>query len=104
MQTETALKQGIQLDGNAAAALRAVLRGEIIGPDSPEYEQARRVYNGMIDKHPALIVRCADVSDVISTVNFATGQRRCFWPCAAADTAARDWESATAASCSTCHG
>jgi FAD/FMN-containing dehydrogenase len=47
------------------------LRGEIIRPGDDEYENARRVWNGMIDKHPAMIVRCAGVADVITAVNFA---------------------------------
>ena len=51
--------------------LRAQLRGTIIQPGDSEYEAARRVYNGMIDKRPAHIVRCVDAADVIATVNFA---------------------------------
>src|SRR3954452_12269857 len=51
--------------------LRAPLRGAIIQPGGGEYDRARRVYNGMIDKRPAHIVRCADVADVIATVSFA---------------------------------
>jgi len=51
--------------------LRAQLRGAIIQPGDGEYDTARRVYNGMIDKRPAHIVRCADVADVIATVGFA---------------------------------
>jgi len=47
------------------------LRGELLRPGEPEYEKARKVYNGMIDRRPALIARCADVSDVISSVRFA---------------------------------
>lgn len=53
------------------AALRARIRGELIQPGDPQYDSARKVYNGMIDKYPALIVRCVDVADVIGTVNFA---------------------------------
>ena len=49
----------------------ATLRGQPIRPDSATYESARRVHNAMIDKRPALIVRCAGVSDVVSAVNFA---------------------------------
>jgi FAD/FMN-containing dehydrogenase len=47
------------------------LRGELLHSGDAEYEIARKVYNGMIDKHPSLIVRCADVADVITAVNFA---------------------------------
>ena len=51
-------------------ALKASLRGELIQPGDEGYDAARKVYNGMIDKRPALIARCADVADVIAAVNF----------------------------------
>jgi len=51
--------------------LEAGLRGELITPADPGYDEARAVYNGMIDKHPAAIVRCRDVADVIACVLFA---------------------------------
>ena len=51
--------------------LRARFRGELIGKSDPSYDQARKVYNGMIDKKPALIVRCADVADVMAAVKLA---------------------------------
>jgi FAD/FMN-containing dehydrogenase len=50
--------------------LKSVLRGQLIGPKDPAYEEARALYNGMIDKRPLAIVRCADVADVIAAVNF----------------------------------
>src|ERR1700738_1621230 len=51
--------------------LSADFRGSLITPASSEYEVARKVYNGMIDRRPAAIVRCADVADVKAAVNFA---------------------------------
>jgi FAD/FMN-containing dehydrogenase len=51
--------------------LRARVRGAIIQPDDSQYDSARRVYNAMIDKRPALIVRCVDTADVIECVNYA---------------------------------
>ncbi len=51
--------------------LQSSLRGKIIQPPDAEYESVRKVYNGMIDKHPAMIAPCADVADVIACVNFA---------------------------------
>lgn len=50
--------------------LKASLRGELLQPADEGYDAARKVYNGMIDKRPALIVRCADVADVIAAVHF----------------------------------
>ena len=48
--------------------LRAKFRGELITPGDAAYEAARKVYNGMIDRRPALIARCADVADVMAGV------------------------------------
>src|SRR5271157_5278505 len=50
--------------------LKASLRGELIQRSDESYDAARKVYNAMIDKRPALIARCADVADVITVVNF----------------------------------
>ena len=44
---------------DAVSELRAVLRGHLIAAGEPGYDEARKVYNGMIDKRPALIVCCA---------------------------------------------
>jgi FAD/FMN-containing dehydrogenase len=52
-------------------ALSARLAGELITPEHHEYETARTVWNGMIDKRPAAIARCADAGDVATTVHFA---------------------------------
>ncbi|HXH97106.1 MAG TPA: FAD-binding oxidoreductase [Gaiellaceae bacterium] len=57
-----------------AGALGDLLRGEVIAPDHPEYEQARRVHNGMIDRYPAVVARCQDAADVIAAVNFGRDQ------------------------------
>ncbi len=51
--------------------LKASLRGELLQPDNDGYDSARRVWNGMIDRKPALIACCAGVADVINAVNFA---------------------------------
>jgi len=50
------------------------LRSELIRPNDSDYDIARKVWNGMIDKYPALIVRCADQADVISAIRFAQSQ------------------------------
>jgi FAD/FMN-containing dehydrogenase len=53
------------------ATFKPELHGKLILPNDPEYDEARKVWNGMIDKHPALIARCADVDDVVCSVRFA---------------------------------
>ena len=55
----------------AAAELQPLLRGSYLDPRAPDYEEARTLYNAMIDKRPAGIVRCADVADVIASVRYA---------------------------------
>jgi FAD/FMN-containing dehydrogenase len=49
---------------------RASLHGEVILPDDDGYDSARRVWNGMIDKYPAMIIRCANRADVAHAVEF----------------------------------
>src|SRR5262249_27544195 len=51
--------------------LAAAVHGSLILPGDPEFDQARAVYNAMIDKHPAAIARCRDVADVMTCVRFA---------------------------------
>jgi FAD/FMN-containing dehydrogenase len=65
-----------KLDEKAMQDFRAQVRGDLIRPgDGTIYEEARKVYNGMIDRKPAIIVRCIDVADVIASVNFARNQK-----------------------------
>ena len=59
------------LTGAGLDELRTSIRGDVIGRDDPGYEDARQVYNAMIDKHPAVIARCQDVADVQSALAFA---------------------------------
>ena len=59
------------LDTTAVQAFAATLRGPLIQPGDPGYDAARTVWNAMIDRHPALIVRCAGAADVIAGVTFA---------------------------------
>jgi FAD/FMN-containing dehydrogenase len=59
------------LNENSINELKISLRGRVIEPGDEGYDDARKVYNGMIHKKPRLIVRCADVADVIGSVNFA---------------------------------
>ena len=54
--------------------MRASFTGELIGPGDPAYEQTRRVHNGLINKHPALIARCRTVPDVVDAVSLGRRQ------------------------------
>jgi FAD/FMN-containing dehydrogenase len=58
------------MNEDAIARFGQSLRGALIGRDHPGYDEARQLYNGMIDKRPLLIARCVDAADVISAVNF----------------------------------
>ena len=59
------------LEKSGIEPLKASLRGELFQPGEEGYDAARTMYNAMIDRHPALIARCAGVSDVIAAVQFA---------------------------------
>jgi hypothetical protein len=61
----------VALQDSVVDELGARLRGELLRSGDAGYEEARKVWNGMIDKHPDLIVRAASVADVINSVNFA---------------------------------
>jgi FAD/FMN-containing dehydrogenase len=67
----TLVGKEIMLDRTAVAAFKSSLMGELIGPEDDGYEQARKVWNGMINKRPALIARCRGVADVVQCVKFA---------------------------------
>ena len=66
----TGLKESV-LKESAIHDFTAGLRGALLCPDDVGYEDARKVWNGMIDRHPALIVRCTGVADVVTAVRFA---------------------------------
>jgi FAD/FMN-containing dehydrogenase len=66
MSTQTNSKVAEQ----AVRAFAAQLHGELIQPGDARYDEARKVYNAMIDKRPALIARCKDATDVVNAVNF----------------------------------
>ncbi|HXY61010.1 MAG TPA: FAD-binding oxidoreductase [Chthoniobacterales bacterium] len=58
------------IDRNSLEALRSAVRGKVIEPGDADYDESRKVYNGMIHKKPRVIVRCSDVADVIQCVYF----------------------------------
>ena len=61
----------IMVSEEQVGEFRASLRGDLLQPGDDGYDEARRVWNAMIDRRPALIARCAGASDVIKAVNFA---------------------------------
>jgi FAD/FMN-containing dehydrogenase len=61
----------IEIPNERIEQFQTTFRGELIQPGDPSYEQARRIWNASIDKHPGLIARCTGVADVIAAVNFA---------------------------------
>ncbi|QSB14847.1 FAD-binding oxidoreductase [Natronosporangium hydrolyticum] len=68
---ETRSASLVVLDQPAVSELASQLRGQLVGPTDPGYDDVRRCWNGMIDKRPALVVRCAGPSDVRVAVEFA---------------------------------
>jgi FAD/FMN-containing dehydrogenase len=60
--------------GSVFTSFRNSLRGQLLIPGQPGYEEARQIHNAMIDRRPAVIVRCAGVADVIEAVKFARSQ------------------------------
>lgn len=67
-------KIGPRIDEAALSEFREDFAGSVILPTNEGYEAARSVWNGIIDRHPAVVVRCTGVSDVISAVRFAREQ------------------------------
>jgi FAD/FMN-containing dehydrogenase len=68
---ETEPRRDSVLDDAAIGELTRQFRGELIRPEDPSYDGARRVWNGAIDRYPALVARCSGVADVIAAVRFA---------------------------------
>src|SRR5919204_4468369 len=60
-----------KLEETAVLELETSLRGELVRPDDPSYDDHRRIWNGSISRRPALIARCTGVADVIAAVRFA---------------------------------
>jgi hypothetical protein len=76
---------------------RAGLRGQLLMPGAAGYEDARKIFNGMFDRRPALIARCLGAADVSRAVK-SRAHTSCWWRCAAAATACRASRSATTGS------
>jgi hypothetical protein len=67
----SAIATDAKLDESAFNALKGAFRGELVRPGDPTYDEHRKIWNGSIDRFPALIARCAGVADVIAAVRFA---------------------------------
>src|SRR5690606_32126604 len=67
-------RTGQQLDERIVTEFIGRIRGAVIRPGDETYDEARSVRNGLIDRKPALIVRCSGTADVVEAVNFAREQ------------------------------
>ena len=65
------MQAGMKLDAMALDGLRTGFRGELARPGDPGYDEARRVWNGLIDRRPALVARVTEVGDVVAALAFA---------------------------------
>src|SRR4051812_19718533 len=63
------------LEEAAVQGLKASLHGPLLQPGDAEYDETRKVWNGMVDRRPALIARCSGVADVIAAVRFARNHK-----------------------------
>ncbi|BAS10746.1 6-hydroxy-D-nicotine oxidase [Arthrobacter sp. Hiyo4] len=68
------MTQNTEIDGAAVDELQASFRGEVIRAVDAGYDEHRKVWNGSIDRRPALIVRCTGVADVRAAIRFARSQ------------------------------
>lgn len=67
----TTVTRSTEIPESAIEELAAQMSAPLIRPGHPDYDTVRKVYNGMIDRRPAIIAQCADVADVIAAVTFA---------------------------------
>ena len=89
------------LNETTIASLKSSFRGELIEQSNASYDTARKVYNGMFDRRPRLIVRCVDVADVITALNFGR-ESKLSCPFVVAATISQGWAFATLGSSSIC--
>ncbi|MGH7302750.1 MAG: FAD-binding oxidoreductase, partial [Candidatus Rokuibacteriota bacterium] len=68
---ETERRDATALDDAALADLAQHFRGELIRPGDTQYDAARAIWNGAIDRHPGLVLRCTGAADVRAAVRFA---------------------------------
>ena len=75
LQVKTRTNGEITLPEDTIRKFKESLRGELILSDDAGYDDARSIWNAMIDRRPALIARCLGVADVVTCVNFARERR-----------------------------
>ncbi len=73
VNVKTRIGEAVTVEGTDLNRLRTSLAGEVLEPGDRGYAEARRIFNGMVDRRPALIVRCGSAADVIETTRFAHG-------------------------------
>ena len=61
----------VQVSPEILQSFKAGFRGPVLGPDAPDYDEVRKIWNAMIDRRPGLIVRCTGTADVVQAVRFA---------------------------------
>lgn len=66
--------RGLELSDDQRRALAGRLRGALLGPADPGYDESRSVWNAMIDRRPAAVVRCAGVADIVAALAFARSE------------------------------
>ena len=95
--TATEGARAAPLNSEDLLALKGALQGKTFVKGDAGYDEARTIWNAMIDRRPGLIVRCAGAADVVRAVNFARERRACSSRCAAAATTSPATRCATAA-------
>lgn len=60
-----------KLMSNPREEVKPIIKGTVLLPDDPQYEEARQIWNAMIDRRPAMMVQCADADDVAPAIEFA---------------------------------
>src|SRR4051812_8370524 len=70
-ETEASTEVDEKMRLRIADCLQGKFKGDFIGPEHPEYEKRRAVWNSMVDKKPGLILRCTSTADVVAAVNAA---------------------------------
>ncbi|MCE5318549.1 MAG: FAD-binding oxidoreductase [Parachlamydia sp.] len=71
IQVRNAQEKRVAIDDETLAILKAQIHGKVIAPEDAEYDEARKVWNAMIDRRPGLIVECTGTADVLYAVRFA---------------------------------